>query len=402
MFDKSWDHVWNRLFDRRTCLFYDYITDNSDLGIPDDAVSHLPSPELIQRQIPNPGGFGTGMEDCALSAGTMMDTVVARYKATGDTGMKEYASAVYKGMELLTDVCETPGFVARGVSPVDKKSHYYNSSRDQFTHWVWGAWLFFFSGLADDREKESVRERMERIAGMCEKRCVEENGYDLLRDDGGAAIVSKMWGDVDSHEIGRLPMFYLAAWSITGDSHWRDLYLRMRDTVYRMTLPYDMNGHPVYAGLQLQYSLRLMHDAEDDPEWKERYRAVMARIADGYEKTVMSQTESLMKPERSAKLSLKMLRWDKAMAAYRGFIGGYAYYCPWQQEAVNNAFYPLLNVGESASIAALCPGYEVNPETAECIYEIEDRLDTAHHSTYAPMAILNAGWRIKLAEKELT
>ncbi|MCR5263748.1 MAG: hypothetical protein K6D94_07740, partial [Clostridiales bacterium] len=377
---------------------FDFIAENPDPSKPADSVSHLPSPELIQKQIPNPGGFGTGMEDCALNAGTMMDTVISRYMATGDESMREYAAAIYKGMELLTDVCGTPGFVARGVSPADMKSHYYNSSRDQFTHWVWGAYIYYFSGLPGKAEKESLREHIARLCSMCEKRCVEENDWDMLRDDGGPALVSKMWGDVDTHEIGRLPMFYAAAWKMTGDTHWLDLYRGMRERAYEGTLPFTPDGHPVYATQQLQYSLCLLYDAEDEPEWKERYLAIIRRIAALFEAKVVPMTEVLMRPERLADLSLKMERWDKVPAAWRGYLGGYPYYCPWRPEPVYKAFYPLLDIGECAATAALCPGYIISEDAAGCIDRLERAVDYDSHSTYAPMAVLNAGWRIKASK----
>ena len=47
--ENTWNFVWNRLFDERTCMFYNYLVGHE----PDAAVRYLPEPELIQLLIPN-------------------------------------------------------------------------------------------------------------------------------------------------------------------------------------------------------------------------------------------------------------------------------------------------------------------------------------------------------------
>ena len=42
--EKSWNFVWDRLFDGRTCMFYNYLVGQE----PDAATRYLPEPELIQ------------------------------------------------------------------------------------------------------------------------------------------------------------------------------------------------------------------------------------------------------------------------------------------------------------------------------------------------------------------
>jgi len=149
----AWNFVWNRLFDPQTCMFYNYTVGHE----PDAAVRYLPEPELIQRLIPNPGGYGTGMEDCMLNAGLIMDAVIARYEATGDDAMREYAAKIYRGMELDATVSPQKGFLPRGVSPVDCQSHYIDTSRDQYTNWFYAAYRLYFSALSTEAQKESIR-----------------------------------------------------------------------------------------------------------------------------------------------------------------------------------------------------------------------------------------------------
>ena len=151
--ENAWNFVWNRLFDERTCMFYNHLVGDE----PDAATKYLPEPELLQLQIPNPGGYGTGMEDCMLNAGLMMDAVVARCEAAGDEGMREYAAKIWRGMELDASVSPQKGFLPRGVSPADCRSHYIDTSRDQYTNWWYGAYRLYYSDLSDETQKESIR-----------------------------------------------------------------------------------------------------------------------------------------------------------------------------------------------------------------------------------------------------
>ncbi|MDR2201840.1 MAG: hypothetical protein LBP26_03635, partial [Clostridiales bacterium] len=56
---QAWDFTWNRLFYGKTNLFYDCLVSDD----PDGAVCHQPPPETIRLQVPNPCGWGSGMED---------------------------------------------------------------------------------------------------------------------------------------------------------------------------------------------------------------------------------------------------------------------------------------------------------------------------------------------------
>ena len=397
--EKAWRFIWDRFFDRRTFLFYDYLVDAPEKGnaLPSDAATwHLPPPELIRRDIPNPCGHGTGMEDSVLTAGTAMDTVVMRHAVTGEEEMRSLARDIYRGMELCMDVSSRPGFVARSVSPADGRSHYTNSSRDQYTHWVWGAWVLFHSPLASPGQKESIRKHLALIAAACERDVRPENGWNLLREDGKVGIVSQMWGELSAHEYLRLPMFYAAAWKTTGEERWEALYRRYRAEAYEKSLPFESSSGRTYIGLQMQYSLRLLWEAEEDGAWRAKYLSLMRNLAEQYAPLTVPLGEELMKPENLAELGWAYRPWDKVRAAYVGFFGGKAYYNPGQSElSENRVFYPLRSVGECAAIAALCPGYRTSDEARKILERLLDAVDYEKHHTYAPLALLNAYWRIR-------
>lgn len=387
--ERAWNFIWDNFYDSRTSLFYDYLV----RGQEDPAVWHLPDPELIKRQIPNPCGHGTGMEDSMLIAGTMMDTVLERYRATGDETMRTLAAAVYSGMELCADVAERPGYLARSVSPVDGVSHYSNSSRDQYTHWVYGAYMLYISPLSDEEQRQSIRRILVGFAEMCERDVVPENNWSILREDGKIGIYCEMWGDLYPHEYLRLPMIYAAAWKVTEDAHWKEMYLRYRDEAFEKTLPFSHTSGRTYIGLQLQYSLKLLYELDEDEEFRLKCADLMRNIAEQYEPVALSSARSVLLAENLAKLSWEYKPWNKVRASYVGFIGEMVYYNPGQSEfSDNGAFYPLRAVGEAAAVAALCPGYAVSDEVKKAVKDVLAAVDYDTHNTYAPLALINAYW----------
>ena len=58
-------------------------------------------------------------------------------------------------------------------------------------------------------------------------------------------------------------MLYLLTWKTTGDPHWKEMYLRCREEALTKTLDHVPLSGPTYAGLQLQFSVRLVYDLDD-------------------------------------------------------------------------------------------------------------------------------------------
>lgn len=390
--ENAWDFIWNRLFDERTCMFYNHLVGDEA----DAATKYLPEPELIRLQIPNPGGYGTGMEDCMLNAGLMMDAVVARYEAAGDEGMREYAAKIWRGMELDASVSPQRGFLPRGVSPADCRSHYIDTSRDQYTNWWYGAYRMYFSDLSDEKQRESIRRLMTCMAEKMEMEVIPENGWSFLREDGGRGFVGQMWGDVGPHEALRLPMLYLLTWKTTGDSHWHQMYLRYRDEALRRTLDHVPLSGPTYAGLQLQYSVRSVYDLDDDPSVRETCLYFMRKMAGPYEAMAVRKAEELMTPEGAEWLRIPYVFWKKAKARFAGCWGGMSYYVPEPSDfREHQSYYPLRAVGEGIAVAATCPGWKVSDQSLETLCRMADFVDYSLHRTCAPIALVEAYWLLQ-------
>ncbi len=393
--DGAWDFVWDRLFDGRTCMFYNHLVGEE----PDAATRYLPEPELIRLQIPNPGGYGTGMEDCMLNAGLMMDTVIARYETTGDEEMREYAAKIYRGMELDASVSPQKGFLPRGVSPADCRSHFIDTSRDQYTNWWYAAYRLYFSPLSDETQKESIRRHLTAMAEKMEADVIPENGWSFLREDGGIGVVGKMWGDVGPHEYLRLPMLYLLTWKTTGEPHWRDMYLRLRDEALTGTLGFVPLSGATYVGLQLMYSVRLVHDLDDDPEVRQTCLSFMQKMAGPYEAMSRQKAEQLMTPEGAEWLKIPYICWKQAKARYAGCYGGRGYYVPEPSDfREHQSYYPLRAVGEGIAVAATCPGWQTADRSFEKLCQTADFVDYGLHRTCAPIALVEAYWLVRRAK----
>ena len=119
---KALSFIYNRFYCKDTKLIYDFLIDDGN------AFHHLPSPEEINRQYPNPCGWGVGMEDSVLNGGSLIDALVGHYEVTKDEWAKDFARELFEGMRLCATVSNNKGFIARSVSPIDKASYYINSS----------------------------------------------------------------------------------------------------------------------------------------------------------------------------------------------------------------------------------------------------------------------------------
>jgi len=273
--DQAWDVTWARFYKGETHLFYDYLS-SYESGCEQ---SHLPTAAEVARQYPNPCGYGTGMEDCMISAGIMMSLLIDRYAVTKDETLRERADTVYQGIRLCATVHGVPGFVARGVCPEDRKGIYLNSSRDQYTHAVHGLWLYFHSPLCSAEKKEEIRRILASIADRMTRNVTPENNYDSLRADGthDTLGISRMW-EVKGHEAARLPMIYAAAWDTTGRQEYRDLWRTYLEPAIKQSFIVG-ERQPAYVYLQMQTSLELLDALEQDSELKKQIRSVMAMVS---------------------------------------------------------------------------------------------------------------------------
>ncbi len=273
--DQAWDVTWSRFYREDTHLFYDYLTRYED----GNGLSHLPTAAETQRQFPNECGYGTGMEDCMISAGVMLSMIIDRYDVTKEESLRQQAYDIFQGIRLCATAHGTNGFLARGVCHEDLKSIYMNSSRDQYTHAVHGLWHYAKSPLCSEETRQEIRQILSAIADRMIRNVTAENDYDSLRADGSRDTrgISRMW-NVKGHEAARLPMIYAAAWDITGKQSYRELWRHYIADAVKQSFDVE-SGQPTYAFLQMQISLDLLWHMEPDPQLKQQMQEVMTTVA---------------------------------------------------------------------------------------------------------------------------
>ena len=141
--EQLWEFIRDSFFCEKTNLIYDFRIHTGKNGCTDD----LPTPYEVSKSFPNPSGYGTGMEDSVLNGGAFLEAVIAKYEVTHDESLRGQCQKLVKGLLLCASVSCEKGFVARSVLPADCKSYYINSSRDQYTHWIYGLYRAYFSDL---------------------------------------------------------------------------------------------------------------------------------------------------------------------------------------------------------------------------------------------------------------
>lgn len=265
--------MWSRFFLPRTNLFYECLTSFDDKT----CQNHLPTADEVKRQYPNPCGYATGMEDCAILGGTALAALADKYEATADKRIAAQAKKVLAGLD---DLVQPDGFVARGICPEDGKSVYANSSIDQYTHCVHGLWKYYRSPLSDSADRSKIKGAILRVAERLRRNVNEKNDFDSLRLDGKHCALRISSFTFDSpHSAARLPMIYAAAWDVSKDSDYLELYRGRIEKAVAVSEKIAINSHtPIYSFLQMQISLELLRELETDPALKARISALMDKV----------------------------------------------------------------------------------------------------------------------------
>ena len=268
----AYSYITDKLFFEKTGLIYDHIIKGRE--------HEFPTPKEAERCFPNPCGYSTGMEDCMLSGGTMIDVCLIKYERDGDISALNFAKKLIKGLLKCAFSAQTEGFLPRGVCPSDGVSHYPDSSRDQYTIFAFAIHRYLNSGVCTTDERKEIARVAIAIARRAERNITEENGYDMLTDEGKPTLVTVMWGKtIGFHEFMRLPMLYMLAYEASGDEHFLEKYREIREEAY-LGSRNIREVWSLYTLGQMQSSLRLCYDCESDAEWQEKLYNLMCTLAE--------------------------------------------------------------------------------------------------------------------------
>jgi len=361
----AWRRLMTEFRSARTGLLYEHCSDGG-------AMRYLPTPAEIARNEPIATGWNTGMEDSVLNGCPALLAAMASGDAVS-------FAKLYPGIMRCAMISGKPGFLARSISPSDGKSFYWNSSRDQYTLFVYTMWRVARSGFATDEMRAQIAKVVAEIAEYAERCVTAENGYELLRYDGRCGLVLKMWTDlpkgpphVDSrgyadfggilpHEAERLPMIYAAAFSLTGDRHWREQELKYADDAIRMAecgMPACAHGFALY---QMQVSQVLLWTCESDLARKARYLKLLQKTAE--RARICQQRAHRLLAELNGVLSAPVddwRTWKKADAAKGGHLNGLPYCLPMRPAGFSKAYECVREAAEGLIVRLMCPGVNLS------------------------------------------
>jgi len=375
--EEAWHESWNRFYDERTHLFYDRVCSYDDAKRLED----LPSPQEIARAYPNRNGWGTGMEDCAISGGVMLSMICDRFAVTEDGNLRAAARKVFAGMVLLGTLSPSEGFVIRGVCPADGRSYYLESSRDQYTWYAYGLWRYYHSRLSTDAEKAKMREIIGSICARLERNVVAENDYHI----GGAdstftGLVDKMWNNA-AHEVARLPMIYAIGADLTGERQWRDLADEFSPEAARQSA--DESTDVLYALLQQQVSLEALYELEKSAplkaRWLECMRLVARRAEPGLHYGVDYEKQDL------TMVNMDWRAWP--MESYGG------YRVPIMPDACRREMRTIRQPAEAALVQFLLPRPSLTPKQLAAVKSVIAQVDYSKTMTYGLYYTQAAYWR---------
>lgn len=372
-------------FVESTSLIYDYRTSLDH----EHRFDHLPSPQEIAERKPNTCGWCSGQEDSMINGGVALDMYI-------DANDEEWAHKIYRGLKLCGTISGVPGFVARSVSPIDGKSFYPESSRDQYTHYVFALWHFFHSNISTAEEKSEIVKLLSDVADFCEKYITPENDYMLPLADFGqpCSSVCKLW-NVKAHEIARLPMFYAAAYSVSGKQHYLDMCYRYADEAAEKSMLLGNYSYNSFALLQMMCSCSLIYHTIPDAALKEKYRTVMLAADEYFNFNFCRAADS----SYHADFYAPMNNWRTPENAIE--LLGCDNWLPEKPADYQLAYRTVRDIGEALIATLLMPEPNVSRLRKNIFRFILDRLEVEKHMSYAPIYSAAAWYKAKKLGIEL-
>ena len=375
----AWDFVTKRLFYEPTGLIYDHVWED---------LSYFPTPEEAKSSFPNPCGYGTGMEDSMINAGSMLLAALGRYRLEDNLEAAEMAHKLVQGILHCQSTARSHGFLPRSVAPSDGVSHYIDSSRDQYTLCVFGVCAYLRTKLPTEEERERLGRMLVAFAERAERNVTPENGFDMLREDGLPTVCTVMWGEtLGNHEYLRLPMIDLAAWWVSGDAHWLDRYQRICDEAIERSLPMTGRYWHLYTLQQMQMSAWLCFALDPSESRRARYREILCAVADYAIASVPAVREKLLQ-RNDYNFPFCSFHETELAPRPRAVAGDCPNFSPVRAEA--DSFFILQDALDIQNVIALCPDRTPTTESLTLLCEAVDRIDFSKHVTSAPVQLLEA------------
>lgn len=262
--------IMNNLFDEKTGMIYTFIN-------PATMKPVFPSVEEVWQSIPNTAGWQTPIEDCCLCGGTSLAAMLLRHQSNPCAETEQSVRNIFRGLKTLASCGRRRGFIARGVLP-DGKTHYMDTSVDQYTHFLFGIWRYFKSPLCSVEDREFIKQK---VSDICLQ--LEEDDFYINTEAGSAATFGDI-GALRYSRVERVLQVYAAGWKLTGNAHFEEIYNRLKEEqngkrMEILATQFPPSGECLYAILQTQMALRCLYEIEPDSKSRAIFREAMSRVA---------------------------------------------------------------------------------------------------------------------------
>lgn len=396
----AFEQLYNELFCEETCMIYDSICSEDH----EQRFDHLPFIEEIKANIPNPHGYATGMEDSMLNAGFAIELCIQRALSEPETRntCEEFARKLLKGMVNCITVHNQRGYVARSISPRNHHSCYMESSRDQFTLFVYGMWRYYHSSFANSGEKAIIETQLAALANFAESRMNDSCQYNLGRLDGFPAMHLNMI-KCKSHEALRLPMFFAAAYDVTRN----DYFLKRYQYYYKQAIINSQKMHKRKTPWwhielsQMQFSLQLCHAVDQDSKHRKCFEDLMTAVAEIAEKQTLDSHFPRMtnyqgswappaEPWReSERFTMQLFDDETALKGGKIYLKGEESY------EFKEAFDRIRAPGNMITAMMLAPNYQPDSEFKNCFTKSVSTPEYKKHTSGGLVNILCAYYLAK-------
>lgn len=374
---ESYAFVKEKLFNSKTNIVYDFVF---------KANTDLPTPDEIGMSFPNPCGYGTGMEDGMINGALALFACLSINRYVQDHELQQFIHCLVLGLQSVA-MQGKDGFLPRAVCPIDGKSHYIDSSIDQYTMFFYSAYIYTHCALCTKEENLNFQKILTKICRRAEKNVVKETGYDMLREDGGESKVTKFWGD-KTYEFAafcRLPMMYLLTYALTKDLHWYDKYREIRDASLVGMSNFEEPWH-LYVFQQMECSLIVLRDLEDDPFYKIRYEQLIKKIG-AFVAPKMINLSSILKKRKDINEPFIPFRnrplYTRDIKEWKGLPTLYA------KRADNETFFLAQDVANVVFCMAL-GGVQITSEIINAFLTVWRKIDFEKHTRCLPLYFLCA------------
>ncbi|MCC7494434.1 MAG: hypothetical protein IT204_18905 [Fimbriimonadaceae bacterium] len=281
--DRTNAELWARFIDPRFHTFYDH----AEL----DGTVHLPTAAELAEGRPNAFAWSLPNEDGAFFGGMYLLGLCRRWEQAPSDRTRQQALAIVDGLLRLSEVGQTPGFVARGVA-ADGVSHAICGSDDQTFPWFCGLHRLLETDLPDPALRERIAARLVAVVTA-----VHDLGWYFPSDRPGYGHRGSCRG-LEPVAAPRLLFLCRALARLTGDRAWDQRYRaalhegtdqqgRDRQAICRHgfdwgpvgTPPVYFHNPPFWTSASCVYAQARLAEWEDDPALRADYQAGLQAMA---------------------------------------------------------------------------------------------------------------------------